>query len=119
MYYLENKTAYTREMNHLKESLLAPENKEKKLHIENEMSKVSRILDEIESDRWKITAEDISGYDAIKQYIRLLPRISYEYYDSIPSTKLLFFKFVNGETSANMFVDSLSHVQHLINAESQ
>lgn len=119
VYYLENKTAYTREMNHLKESLLAPENKEKKLLIENEISKVSQILDEIESDRWKITAEDISGYDAIKQYICLLPRISYEYYDSIPSTKLLFFKFVNGETSANMFVDSLSHVQHLINVESQ
>lgn len=117
--YRENLEVYQQKKELLEKQLADPEHKDRALDIQEELKKVDFILEEIASQRWLITPEDIALYEAVKPHLRLMPRISYAFYDALPATKKLFFNFVNGDIDAKNFVEQLNQTQRLINLEGQ
>ena len=115
--YQENRAFYMESRLALEAQLQAADTEQARQRVREQLAETDACIKEIESLRWQIDAGAIRRYSAIAPYLRLMPRVSYSYYFSLPNARQLLLKFIQGEMGAEEFVRQFDSVQRMINRE--
>lgn len=118
-HYQDNRKEYLKQQDQFQQQLQEATDPLVKAALQQQLDQTAQILSEIEAERYVITQDDIDGFLAVRHQIRLMPRVSYAFFDSIPTTKRLIAQFVQGEIDGQAFITQLDQVQRLIRLEGE
>lgn len=99
------------------EARIEVEGKSEKLLAELEQYRLE--LEDCIYRRYAYSTQSIRLYASLAGYLRPMPSISYEFYNSQPNTKYLLDSFEQGAISVDKFIRDFDYVQMMMNLEAQ
>ena len=115
--YQENRAYYESMQETLTARLALADAPEARQSLRAQLADAATCMQEVESLRWYITQAALDQYAAIAPMLRLMPKVSYAYYFSLPNARRLLLDFIDGTLSGDALVTQFDQIQKIIALE--
>ena len=115
--YQENLAYYAELQDDLKTRLGNADTQEARQSLHEQLAETDACIQENENLRWYISQNAIDHYTVIAPYLKMMPRVSFAYYFSLPNARKLLLEFIGGKISGDTFIQQFDQIQRIINLE--